>query len=194
MVVPRRTGVPAVTEPYFRPARADDVFPFASALGDHGFFIDRLHRQRNGLGALFVAWLGDRPAGDVYLWLERAEEEPIRRHLFGVPLLTHLEVHSELRNRGIGSALVATVEHYLSEEGYERVALAVRTDNIRAARLYRRLGYTDWGHGEVVCYARTTSPDGRVQEDAELCHVFVKDLAPAMPEQRIRSIGATRRC
>ncbi|MEU5262825.1 GNAT family N-acetyltransferase [Amycolatopsis sp. NPDC021455] len=182
-----------MTEPDFRPARADDVFPFARALGDHGFFIDRLRRQRNGRGALFVAWLGDRPAGDVYLWLERAEEKPIQWHLPGVPLLTHLEVHSELRNRGIGSALVGTVERYLMEEGYERVALAVRTDNTRARELYRRLGYVDWGHGEVVCYARTTSPDGRIQEEAELCHVLVKDLLPVIPAQKIRSNGTTRR-
>ncbi|KDN22849.1 GCN5 family acetyltransferase [Amycolatopsis rifamycinica] len=171
------------------------MFPFARALGDHAFFIDRLHRQRNGLGTLFVAWLGDRPAGDVYVWLERAEEEPIRGHLPGVPLLTHLEVHRELRNRGIGSALVATVERYLMEEGYGRVALAVRTDNTRAARLYHRLGYVDWGHGEVVCYALTTTPDGRIHEEAELCHVLVKDLLPVMPVPRaeIRSIGASRR-
>lgn len=180
-----------MTEPDLRPARADDVFPFAAAFGDHQFLTDRLRRQRKGLGVLFVAWLDGRPAGDVYLWLEKAEEESIRWRLPGVPLLTHLEVHSELRNRGIGSALVSTAERYVVEKGHERVALAVRTDNTRAARLYRRLGYADWGHGEVICYARTTSPDGLVQEEAERCHVLVKDLVPVMPSPRAeaRPIG-----
>ncbi|EOD67559.1 N-acetyltransferase GCN5 [Amycolatopsis vancoresmycina DSM 44592] len=168
--------------------------PFATTFGDRRFLTDRLHRQRNGLGVLFVAWLGDRPAGDVYLWLERAEEEAIRWHLPGVALLTHLEVVGDLRNRGLGSALIHAVERYLVEEGHERVALAVRTDNVGAARLYRRLGYWDWGHGEVICYARTTLPDGRVRSEAEFCHVLVKQLGPVLPVQRggIRPIEASR--
>ncbi len=184
-----------MTEPDLRPACADDVIPFTKAFGDYEFFTDRLRRQRKGLGVLFVAWLDDRPAGDVYLWLERAEEEPIHAYLPDVALLTHLQVHPDLHGRGVGSALIDAVERYLVQKGHARVALAVRTDNVRAARLYDRLGYVDWDQGEVVCYARTTSPDGRVQEQAEWCHVLVKDLVPVMPAQRteIRSIGALRR-
>src|SRR5213078_2797357 len=93
-----------MTEPSVRPARSADLESFAAALGGHGFLTDRLNRQRNGRGVLFLAWLGCRPAGDVYLWLEEAEEWPIRRHLPGVALITHLEVDPALRNRGIGHA------------------------------------------------------------------------------------------
>jgi len=183
-----------MTEPYVRSARSADLEPFAAALGDHEFLIDRLDRQRKGLGVLFVAWLRYRPAGNVYLWLEEAEERPIRRHLPGVALLTHLQVHNELRNRGVGRTLVRAVEQHLTEKGRERVALAVRTDNPAAARLYRRLDYRDWGHGEVVCYARTTQPDGRVLYEPERCYVLVKDLAPVTPAPRTecRTIGASQ--
>ncbi|GAB3159191.1 hypothetical protein GCM10027258_71930 [Amycolatopsis stemonae] len=133
---------------------------------------------------LFLAWLGYRPAGDVYLWLEDAEERPIRRHLPGVALITHLEVDRDLRNQGIGQALVDAAEQYLAEEGHDRVALAVRTDNTDAARLYRRLGYRDWGHGDVTCYAQRTLPDGSVLEEPERCHVLVKTLTPTPPSPR----------
>jgi GNAT superfamily N-acetyltransferase len=184
-----------MTEPCVRPARSADLEPFADALGDRGFLADRLDRQRKGLGVLFVAWLGCRPAGDVYLWLEEAEEPPIRRFLPGVALLTHLEVPFDLRNRGVGQALAGAVEQYLAEHGHDRVALAVRTDNPAAARLYARLGYRDWGRGRVVCFARTTLPDGRVLLEPERCHVLVKDLAPVTPAQRTAAapVGASRR-
>ena len=171
-----------MTEPHVRPARSADLVRFAAALGDLRFLSERMARQRAGLGVLFLAWLGTHPAGDVYLWLEEAEEPPIRHHLPGVALLTHLEVRDGLRGRGIGRALVRAVEQHLAERGHERVALAVRTDNPRAARLYRRLGYRDWGHGEVTCYATTPQPDGAPIE--EQCHVLVKELTPAPPAPR----------
>ncbi|MDQ7806903.1 GNAT family N-acetyltransferase [Amycolatopsis sp. A133] len=180
-------------EPYVRSARFADLKSFAAALGDREFFEDRFERQRKGLGELFLAWLGLQPAGAVYLWLEEAEERPIRWHLPRVPLITHLEVRRDLRNLGVGQALVGAVEHLLVERGHERVALAVRTDNHDAARLYRRLGYRDWGHGVVVCYARAISPDGSVVTEAEPCFVRVKDLVPVTPAPRTeaRPIGAS---
>ncbi len=183
-----------MTEPSVRPARSADLDSFAAALGDRAFFDDRFERQRKGLGELFLAWLGGRAAGAVYLWLEQAEELPILEHLPGVPLITHLEVHTDLRNLGVGTALVGAVERRLFKTGRYRVALAVRTDNHDAARLYDSLGYRDWGHGEVTCYARTTSPDGTLLLEPEQCHVLVKDLVPITPSPRTeaRPIGAAR--
>lgn len=184
-----------MTEPSVRPARSADLESFASALGDHGFFVDRFERQRKGLGELFLAWLGPRPAGAVYLWREEAEELPIRCRLPDVPLITHLEVHRELRNRGVGRALVGAVECSLVEAGHDRVALAVRTDNHHAARLYERLGYRDWGHGEVVCYARTPLPNGAVLEEPERCFVLVKDLpVTPQPREEPHPVGVSRPC
>ncbi|MEV7038034.1 GNAT family N-acetyltransferase [Amycolatopsis sp. NPDC051061] len=173
-----------MTEPHVWRARSADLPLFAAALGDGGFLIDRWTRQQKDQGVLFFAWLGNRPAGAVYLWLEAAEEPPIRWHLPDVALLTHLQIHPELRNCGVGPALVEAVEEHLIEHGHERVALAVRTDNPAAARLYDRLGFEDWGHGEVICYAQAILPDGGVLEVPERCYVLVKDLAAAPPAPR----------
>ncbi|WP_328617878.1 GNAT family N-acetyltransferase [Amycolatopsis sp. NBC_00355] len=63
----------------------------------------------------------------------------------------HLKVACELRNLGIGQALIGAVEGHLVQVGHHRVTVVVRTDNADAGRLYRRLGYQDWGHGSVVC-------------------------------------------
>jgi ribosomal protein S18 acetylase RimI-like enzyme len=185
-----------MTERSARPARLADLDRFAEVVADYGFLIERWMRQQNDQGVLFVGWLGARPAGAVYLWLEDAEEPPIRRHLPRVALITHLEVTRELRNRGVGRTLVAVAEQHLRERGHEQVALAVRTDNAGAARLYRRLGYRYWDHGLVTCYARTTLPDGSVLEEPELCYVLVKDLVPVTPAPRAeaRPIGAANPC
>jgi len=185
-----------MTEPSVRPARSADLESFVTTFGDRRFFVDRFERQRNGLGELLLAELGSRLAGAVYLWLEEAEELPIRWHLPGVPLLTHLEVHPDLRGLGVGTALVDAVERRLLELGRDRVALAVRTDNHDAARLYKRLQYRDWGHGEVICYARTTSPDGTVLIEAERCYVRVKDLTPVTPAPRAETdqVAASHPC
>ncbi|MEA5366691.1 GNAT family N-acetyltransferase [Amycolatopsis sp., V23-08] len=184
-----------MTEPHVGRARSADLIPFATALDDDGFLTDRLARQDNHQGVLFFGWWGTRPAGTVYLWLEEAEEPPIQAHLPGVALLTHLQVHAELRRRGVGTALVGAVEQHLAEQGRERVALAVRTDNPAAARLYDKLGYRDWGHGTVTCYARVTLRNGGVLEVPELCHVLVKDLEVVTPAPRAEPrIGASRRC
>ena len=90
-----------MTEPSVRRAHATDLKPLAAALGDRQLLDDRLRRQRQGRGMLFVAWLGNCLAGAVYLWLEEAEEPPITRHLPGVPLIMHLAVRPHLRNQGV---------------------------------------------------------------------------------------------
>ncbi|MEU4523166.1 GNAT family N-acetyltransferase [Amycolatopsis sp. NPDC024027] len=184
-----------MTEPSVRSADSADLDSFATALGDRAFFVDRFERQRKGLGELFLAWLDGQPAGAVYLWREDAEELLIRCYLPCVALLTHLEVLPEMRNRGVGQALVGAVEQHLRDRSHHRVALAVRTDNHDAARLYGRLGYRDWAHGEVTCLSWTTSPDGRQVREPERCRILVKDLAlmPPAPRTEFRTIGTLQR-
>ncbi|MGW3959465.1 GNAT family N-acetyltransferase [Amycolatopsis sp. NPDC005003] len=173
-----------MTKPKIRLAQSADLESFVAAFGDRAFFEDRFERQQEKHGQLLLGWLDSRLAGVVYLWLADAEEKPIRDHLPRVPLITHLEVHEDLRKNGVGKALVGEAERRLLEKGHYRVALAVRTDNDDAARLYKNLGYEDWGHGEVICLARTTSPDGTVQIEEEVCHVLVRDLVPITPAPR----------
>jgi GNAT superfamily N-acetyltransferase len=158
-----------------RPAHQLDLVAL-SAVGDRRYYSDRIARQERKDGVLLTAWYSDRPVGDVYLWLEEAEEAPISDSLPGVPLLTHLIVREKERNRGVGSALISAVENQAVTLGHSRLALAVRTDNADAARLYDRLGYRDWGRGVVVCHAERTLSSGRVVLDPEKCDVLVKNL------------------
>jgi GNAT superfamily N-acetyltransferase len=130
-----------------RRARAEDLPAVVHALGQWEF-AERLDRQAAGRGILLLALLRGRVIGVVYLWLEEAEEPEIRDHLPGVPLITHLEVVEEQRNRGIGSRILAEAENLLRKRGDRQVALGVAPDS-EAVRLYLRNGYRPWPHGTV---------------------------------------------
>ncbi|WP_309235992.1 GNAT family N-acetyltransferase [Amycolatopsis sp. SID8362] len=153
-----------------------------NAFGEEAFLTDHFHRQQAGRGVLFAAWIKGRAAGVVYLRLEKAEEKKIDRHLKGVPQLTHLEVLGKYRNRGVGRTLIKAVEQHAAELGHERITLAVRTDNDGAARLYKHLGYEDWGHHTVTCRAYPIPAKGWFpKRERETCYVLVKNITSVMP-------------
>lgn len=156
-----------------RPAEIADLEALIKELGQEPYFTDRMKRSADGLGFLLTAWLRDRPVGDVYLWLEPAEELPIREHLPETPLLTHLEVHPAYRNRGTGTDLVGAAEKELANRGHVQVALAVEIENQAARRLYDRLGYKVWPHSTVECLALD---NGIGYRKPEICYVMVKRL------------------
>ncbi len=142
---------------------------------DADYFADRIDRQRRGLGALVVAWYAEHPVGHVYVWLEQADEPPIRQHLPGVPLLQHAWVPEQLRRRRIGTWLFLAAEDILRDRACRRVALAVEQDNGDAVRLYRRLGYREWRNGLVDCCRRRPGV-GDDDSETESCRVLVKSL------------------
>lgn len=159
-----------------RQMRDRDLNAVVAAMGQRGFFVDRLARQADGHGVLLVAVDGETVCGDVYLWLATVPEPAFQQHLPGVPALTHLEVTPALRSRGIGTLLVDTAEQWLRELGHDRVALGVAIDNHGARALYDRLGYVDWGHGTVTISYEARSGDGGTNRVAETIYVLVKNL------------------
>ncbi len=54
-----------------------------------------------------------------------------------------LSVSSKYGGRGIGSQLIKTVENNALDKGYEKIALLVNLENIRAFSLYKKLGYEE---------------------------------------------------
>jgi GNAT superfamily N-acetyltransferase len=166
--------VPAKVE--IRPGSDADLDMFVAVLGQRHFFTDRLARQQRGEGVLLVAWLDGRPVGDGFLACEPADEPEVRRHLPGVPQLTHLEVLGPLWGRGIGTALIQAAEDAARQLGHGQLVLAVGVDNPDARRLYERLGYVDWGHGTIVETWVEHDHDGPPVTLSETCHVLVKHL------------------
>jgi GNAT superfamily N-acetyltransferase len=159
-----------------RPAADAELPALVEALGQRPFFADRLARQHEQRGLLLVAWLGDRPVGDVYLLREPADVPEVRRYLPGVPQLDHLEVVGPLQRRGIGTALIHAGEDSARRLGDEQLALGVGLANVDARRLYERLGYVDWGHGPVVGTWRAVRDDGTAVAVSQLIDMLVRYL------------------
>jgi GNAT superfamily N-acetyltransferase len=159
-----------------RRAADAELAALVAVLGQRHFFTDRLARQHRGGGVLLVAWLDGHPVGDVFVACEPADEPEVRRHLPGVPQLTHLEVLGPLQRRGIGTALIRAAEGTARLFGHEQLALGVGTDNPDARRLYERLGYADWGHGTVVGTWVERDHAGPPVAVSEVCQMLVKRL------------------
>lgn len=143
------------------------------------YFTEAHRRQEQGEGLLLVALRDGRPVGDVYLQLGGPTEDVLRDRLPGVPLLMHLEVIEEARNRGIGSAIMDEAERQLRALGHHNVALGVRLDNKDAARLYERLGYaqlTDDDKPFVLSTVKVEWVGGKAQQLPDVCWVYVKPL------------------
>jgi GNAT superfamily N-acetyltransferase len=159
---------------HIRTADDEDLAALVAHLGQRDYFADRLARQAKNLGVLLTAWRGTRPIGDVYLWLEPAEEPEIRDRLPGIPLLTHLEVHRDHRDHGLGTALISAAERELAGRGHDRVALAVERTNDDVARFYDHRGFTEWPFGLVPCL---THPENGELRKVEICRILVKALS-----------------
>ena len=91
-----------------------------------------------------------------------------------------LNVGAAFRRKGVGTALVKTVEAIAAESGLAEVNLEVTTDNEDAIRLYRKLGYricgdTVMGHWQNMLY------DGSSETIEAPLYVMVKRLEPAAP-------------
>lgn len=63
----------------------------------------------------------------------------------GLAVIWMLSVHEIVQNMGIGSWLVAALEERVLARGAGTVRMNVEQDNLRAAALYRRLGYQEVG-------------------------------------------------
>jgi GNAT superfamily N-acetyltransferase len=159
-----------------RRASDADLGALVAVLGQPHFFADCLARQRGEGGVLLVAWLDGRPAGDVLLTWEPADEPEVRRWLPGVPRLVHLEVLGPLQRRGLGTALIRAGEDLARRLGHERLALGVGVDNPDARRLYERLGYVDWGHGTVVATWQERDHEGTPVTCSETLDTLVRRL------------------
>ena len=84
------------------------------------------------------------------------------------------------QQRGGGVLLVAWLDGQAEDSarqlGYVRIRLSVGLDNLRARRLYERLGYADWGRGTVVGTWVGRPDDGPPVMLSETCSVLVKRL------------------
>jgi len=98
---------------------------------------------RRMLRGVTVLWVADLPGtgilGQLFIQLQCDRPELCdgvnRAYLYG------FRIRPAYRGSGLGSAMMATVEHDLAMRGFTSITLNVARDNTDAIRLYRRRGY-----------------------------------------------------
>jgi RimJ/RimL family protein N-acetyltransferase len=121
----------------------------------------------DGNTSYVVAWMNGLPIGHLNLRWQGSANRRVRTHMSDSPELSQLSVWpAELRSQGIGTNLIRAAHTAVSGRGFRCVGLGVELSNVRARRLYERLGYSDWGHGpyrnrwiEELDHRRTVAHD-----------------------------------
>ena len=90
-----------------------------------------------------------------------AAVEPVRDQGHRVAELSYFGVTPHLFGQGVGKELLRELRRRLKARGYQRAELSVYVDNIRAVRLYERLGWQ--ARGEPTPHPRTGKPEQRYQ-------------------------------
>lgn len=144
--------------------------------------LSRNHHQRyavqaSGDGIYLIAWSGATPVGHLLLIWEAPDEDMARGYPPHTAYLQASGTRERYRRRGVATRLIREAERLAAEQGYRRIGLAVgSTDNPVARRLYERLGYRDWGRGEVTLTWTYALRDGRTGMESEVCIYMFKEL------------------
>lgn len=72
------------------------------------------------------------------------------------------------RDRGIGAKLISEAERQARDLGHVAIVLGVEVNNEAAHRLYERLGYREWPHGEMRDAYTWTDDAGQEHEQEEV--------------------------
>ena len=101
--------------------------------GAKQFLAERLANQES---IIFLALHNNQPLGFTQLY-PMFSSVSMRRSW----TLNDLFVRENIRSKGIGKALLATAQKFITEQGHKGLLLETTPDNIKAQRLYERLGW-----------------------------------------------------
>jgi len=143
-----------------------DIDRLASALGWPARGIENRYREQvEGKREVLVAEVERTPVGSVSI--NTNPDVSGLLHLFA------LDVAAAFRRRGIGAALIETVERESSLRILDGVWLDVAIDNKDARRLYERLGYSREGPIVVNRWSHLDE-DGSQRTVEETCYRMFK--------------------
>ena len=139
----------------------------------------RYEVQKRGEGVYLIAWHDHTPVGHFLLrWSGPADACVM--HYVDVTQSAFLEAGGTrvaYRRKGVATALIREAERLSKEKGCSQIGLEVgSTDNPDAKRLYERLGYVDWGHGEFLISWEYIDRNGNTGTESEIVTYMYKPL------------------
>ena len=139
----------------------------------------RYEVQKRGEGIYLIAWHAHTPIGHFLLRWSGPQDAHVTKHL-DVTKMAYLEAgatHGAYQRKGVATALIREAERLAKEHGCTQIGLEVgSTDNPGAKRLYKRLGYVDWGHGDFLISWQYIDGNGNTGTEAEIVTYMHKPL------------------
>ena len=135
---------------------------------------DELADQENGVHSLYLGFSGEALIGAGFIrWLGPRPEEALARYP-NTPEIFRVGIDPEFQSRGIGTGLIRLLEAEAGSRGYSSVGLGVSHANVRARKLYLRLGYVDTDIRDYVDEYQYTNEAGQVMTAQDRCCFMLK--------------------
>lgn len=139
----------------------------------------RYEIQERGEGIYLIAWYDDIPVGHFLLLWSGPDDALVMSHI-DVTRSAYLQAggtRAAYRRRGIATALIREAERLAREKGCTQIGLSVgSTDNPNAKRLYEKLGYVEWEHGDFVVSWEYIDREGNTRKESEMVTYMCKPL------------------
>lgn len=135
--------------------------------------------QKKNEGVYLIAWLHDEPIGHFLLRWSGPQDEHVNQHV-DVTRSAFLEAGLTVdpyRKKGVATSIIHEAERLAKERGCAHIGLEVgSTDNPEARRLYEKLGFVDWGHGEFEISWEFIDRNGNRRIDSEIVIYMQKSI------------------
>jgi GNAT superfamily N-acetyltransferase len=135
--------------------------------------------QQSGDGVYLIAWHNNNPIGGFLVHWSGPKDDHVSKY-FDISRCAMLEgglTLDEYRRKGVATAVINEAERLAKEKGCTHIGLAVSsTNNPNAKRLYEKLGYIDWGHGEFTISWEFIESNGNKRIDSEIVIYMRKNL------------------
>lgn len=135
--------------------------------------------QKRGKGLYLIAWHDSTPIGHFLLRWSGPDDARVTNYV-DIAQSACLEAgatRAEYQRKGVATAIIREAERLAKERGCSQIGLEVgNTDNPGAKKLYEKLGYVDWGHGEFQISWDYIDENGNKRTDTEIVIYMQKNL------------------
>jgi len=139
----------------------------------------RYEVQKQGEGIYLIAWHDHTPIGHFLLRWSGPQDAHVMKYM-DVTKTAYLEAgatHVDYQRKGVATALIREAERLAKAHGCTQIGLKVgSTDNPGAKRLYKNLGYVDWGQGEFLISWQYIDSNGNAGTESEIVIYMHKPL------------------
>ncbi|MZQ85339.1 GNAT family N-acetyltransferase [Paenibacillus sp. 5J-6] len=146
------------------------------------FQYNRFAVQKRGEGLYMIAWHNNAPVGHFLLRWSGPHVESVTK-LVDISHSAFLEAGltiDEYRRKGVATAIIKEAERLAKERKCTSIGLEVGISNAEAKRLYQKLGYIDWGHGEFLISWEYEDEYGNTGIETEVVIYMQKELILAI--------------